>query len=185
MRVLDHPLEDLTIAIPESRFGTEFSEMFERLGARVHLCPLTKETVLEDRSSTRNFIDLVISGGLDIVIFMTGIGTNLIFGEAEVMGKRDELIDSLSKLTVLSRGSKSTAALKKARVRIDIIPRVATTEGVIQALDGHDITGKRIGVQLYGTPNPTLCSALECRGATVCPVSVYRYSPASDLSEVE
>src|SRR5690349_1636318 len=116
MRILDRPLEGMTIAIPESRFGAEFAEMFQRLGARVHLCPLTTETVLADRTSTRAFVDLAISGGLDLVIFMTGVGTNLIFSEAEVIGKGQALLDSLEHLTILSRGSKSTAALRKANV---------------------------------------------------------------------
>jgi uroporphyrinogen-III synthase len=185
MRILDRPLEGITIAIPESRFGAEFAEMFQRLGARVHLCPLTTETVLADRTSTRTFVDLAVSGGLDLVIFMTGVGTNLIFSEAEVMGKKQALLDALANLTILSRGSKSTAALRKANVHIDIIPSTATTEGVIDALRSHDITGKRIAVQLYGTPNPVLSAELEGRGATVIPVSVYTYSPASDLHEIE
>ena len=185
MRVLDRPLEGVTIAIPESRFGTEFADMFQRLGARVHLCPLTTETVLADQSITRTFVDLAISGALDLVILMTGIGTNLILNEADTMGKRQALLESLANVTILSRGSKSTAALRKANVRIDIIPSAATTEGVIDALDGRDLTGKRIAVQLYGTPNPVLCSGLERRGATVVPVSVYTYSPASDHREIE
>jgi uroporphyrinogen-III synthase len=185
MRILDRPLEGVTIAIPESRFGAEFAEMFQRLGARVHLCPLTTETVLADRTSTRTFVDLAISGRLDLVIFMTGVGTNLIFSEAAAMGKRQALLEALANLTIVSRGSKSTAALRKANVRIDIIPSSATTEGVIDALKDHDVTDKRIAVQLYGTPNPVLCSALESRGATVIPVSLYTYSPASDLREIE
>jgi len=185
MRILDRPLEGITIAIPESRFGTEFADMFQRLGAQVHLCPLTTETVLADRTSTQTFVDLAISGGLDLIIFMTGVGTNLILDEAEAIGKRQAFLESLADVRILSRGSKSTAALRKANVRIDIIPASATTEGVIEALRDHDLSGKRIAVQLYGTPNPTLCSALERRGATVIPVSVYTYSPASDLSEIE
>ena len=110
---------------------------------------------------------------------------NLILNEADAMGKRQALLESLANVTILSRGSKSTAALRKANIRIDSIPSAATTEGVIDALQDRDLTAKRIAVQLYGTPNPVLCSALERRGATVIPVSVYTYSPASDRSEIE
>src|SRR5690349_14268388 len=99
MRILERPLEGMTIAIPESRFGAEFADMFQRLGARVHACPLTTETLLADRTSIRTFVDLAVSGGLDLVIFMTGVGTNLILDEADAVEKRQALLESLANVT--------------------------------------------------------------------------------------
>jgi uroporphyrinogen-III synthase len=185
MRVVDRPLDGVTVAIPESRFREEFATLFERAGASVRLCPLMTETILEDKSSTRAFIDRAVSSNLDITIFMTGIGTNLILQEAESIGKREALLAALARETIVSRGSKSTAALRKAGIRIDWIPETATTEGLIDLLAGHDLHDRQIAVQLYGTPNPTLVSALESRGAHVFPISVYTYSAASDPRDVE
>jgi uroporphyrinogen-III synthase len=185
MRVMTNRLDGLTVAIPESRFREEFATLFERTGAQVRVCPLMTETVLEDQSSTRQFIDLVIASQLDVMIFFTGIGTNLILKEAEAIGKREALLDGLAKITIVSRGSKSTAALRKANVRIDVIPRTATTDGLIEVLSTHDLKGRRVALQLYGTPNPKLCSALVSQGAEVFPISVYSYSPASTPGNVD
>src|SRR5262247_1421817 len=118
-------LDGVTVAIPESRYGDEFALLFERAGARVLLCPLLKETLIEDQTSIRTFIDLAISARLGMTIFMTGIGVNLILQQAEGLGRRDPLLKSLEQMTIVSRGSKSTAALRKANVRIDVIPPAA------------------------------------------------------------
>ncbi len=173
------------IGIPEARYSEEFALLFERAGARVRRCPLQKEMLLEDQSSILSFVDRTISDGFDVCVFMTGIGVNLILQQADRAAKRNELLKALDRLTVVSRGSKSTAALRKANVRIDVIPAAATSEGVIESLLTHDLRGKSVAVQLYGTPNPVLCSALESFGASVFPISVYSYEAASDAREVE
>jgi uroporphyrinogen-III synthase len=67
---------------------------------------------------------------------------------------------------------------------VDVIPENPTTEGVIEALRNHDLHGKRVGVQLYGTPNPQLISALEAKQAAAVPVQVYAYGAASDTGAV-
>jgi uroporphyrinogen-III synthase len=74
--------------------------------------------------------------------------------------------------------------LRQLAVHIDVIPENPTTEGVIEALRNRDLQGRRVGIQLYGTPNPQLVSALEGKGATVTPVQVYAYGAASDSSAV-
>jgi uroporphyrinogen-III synthase len=51
-------------------------------------------------------------------------------------------------------------------------------------LQNKDLKGRRIGIQLYGTPNPTLVSALESKGATVTPVHIYDYGTIADPSVV-
>jgi len=85
---------------------------------------------------------------------------------------------------IVVRGPKPVAALRQLNVHIDVIPENPTTEGVIEALRNRDLQGRRVGIQLYGTPNPQLVSALESKGATVIPVQVYAYGTASDTSAV-
>lgn len=185
MRLVDQPLEGTTVAIPESRYGEEFARLFERAGARVRLCPLMTEQILEDRSRTRTFIEKTISLQFDVVIFMTGIGTELIFQEADAIGQRQPFLAALSAMTVVSRGSKSTAALKREQVRIDLMPKSATSEGLLEMFQPLHISARRIAIQLYGTANPQFSSALESMGARVFPVSVYAYEPASSVGEIE
>src|SRR5204862_799962 len=178
------PLENITVAILEHRFTKEFSTMFERLGAKVHACPMLEEKPVENREELQEFVRRVVSGGLDVMIFLTGVGARFLISEAESLGVKDDFLKALGKLTVVVRGPKPVTALRQFGVRVDVIPDNPTTEGVIEALRTRDLQGHRVGVQLYGTPNPQLVSALEAKGATVLPVQVYAYGAASDSSAV-
>lgn len=179
------PLENRTVAIVEHRFTKEFSALFERLGAKVHACPLLEEKPVENREELQDFVRQVVSGKLDAMIFLTGVGARFLVAEAELMGIKDDFLKALGKMTIVVRGPKPVAALRQLGVHIDVIPVNPTTEGVIEALRNRDLKGKRVGIQLYGTPNPQLVSALETNGASVTPVQVYAYGAASDSSAVD
>jgi uroporphyrinogen-III synthase len=176
------PLENITVAILEHRFTREFSSLFEKLGASVFACPLLEEKPVENRDELQAFVRHVLGGRLDMMIFLTGVGARFLIAEADAIGVKDEFIQALSKLTVVVRGPKPVAALRQLGLRPDITPQTPTTEGVIEALKSQDLHARRVGVQLYGTPNPQLVSALEAQGAAVIPVQVYAYGAAADLA---
>jgi uroporphyrinogen-III synthase len=177
-------LENITVAIFEHRFTKEFATLFERVGATVYACPMLEEKPVENRAELQHFVRRVVSENLDAMIFLTGVGARFLVAEADSMGLKDDFLRALGKLTIVVRGPKPVAALRQLGVHIDVIPENPTTEGVIEALRGCDLQGRRFGIQLYGTPNPQLVSALEERGATVTPVQVYAYGAASDSSAV-
>src|SRR6267142_792960 len=178
------PLENIVVGITEHRFTKEFAALFEKLGAKVYACPLLEETPVENRDDLKDFVRLVVSGKFDLMIFLTGVGAKFLIAEAESSGLKDEFLRALGNLTVVVRGPKPVAALRQFGVRVDVIPENPTTEGVIEALRPRDLKDSRIGVQLYGTPNPQLVSTLEARGAKVRPVQVYAYGAAADPSSV-
>ena len=178
------PLENITVAITEHRFTREFGALFERLGAKVYACPVLEEKKVENRSELQSFVRNVCSGNQDVMIFLTGVGARFLIAEAETIGLKDQFLAALEKGMVVVRGPKPVAALRQFGVRIDVIPQTPTTEGVIEALDGKDLKGRHVGIQLYGTPNPTLVSALESKGAQVTPVHIYDYGAIADPSAV-
>ena len=184
MPFMAQALEGITIAVFEHRFAKEFSTLFERLGATVHSCPMLEEKPVENREELQQFVRHVVGGNLDVMIFLTGVGARFLAAEAESMGVQDEFLKALGNVTVVVRGPKPVAALRQFGVRIHVIPDNPTTEGVIEALRSRNLEGLRVGVQLYGVPNPQLVSALEAKGATVRPVQVYAYGAASDSSSV-
>ena len=179
------PLENITVAVLEHRFTKEFSTLFEKLGARVHACPLLEEKPIENRDELRSFIRHVLDGNLDMMIFLTGVGARFLIAEAESMGVKVDFIKSLGELTIVARGPKPVAALRQLGLNAGITPQNPTTEGVIEALRLQKLNGRRVGIQLYGTPNPQLVSALEGHGATVTPVQVYAYGVAADSTAVK
>ena len=181
---MTQPLANVTVAILEHRYTKEFSALFERFGAKVYACPLLEERPVENRTELQEFVRHVVSGSLDVMIFLTGVGARFLISEAESLGVKDDFLRALGELTVVVRGPKPVAALRQFSIRIDVVPVNPTTEGVIEALRARDLQGRRVGVQLYGTPNPQLVSALEAKGAKVTPVQVYAYGAAADSSAV-
>lgn len=178
------PLENIHVGILEHRFAKEFSTLFEKLGATVYACALLEEKPVENRDELQTFIHHVLERKLDLMIFLTGVGARFLVAEAEEMGAKDEFIKALGNVTIVVRGPKPVAALRQLGLRPDITPQNPTTEGVIEALRTQDLQGRRVGVQLYGTPNPQLVSALQAKGASVTPVQVYAYGAAADSSAV-
>jgi uroporphyrinogen-III synthase len=56
-----------------------------------------------------------------------------------------------------------------------------TTDGVVASLRAHDLHGRSVGVQLYGTePNRPLIDFLQSAGAMPSTVSPYVYADAAD-----
>src|SRR4030095_5687268 len=148
------PLENFTVAIFEHRFTKEFATLFERAGATVYACPMLEEKPVENREELHHFVHRVVSGNLDEMIFLTGVGARFPVAEAASMGLKQDFLQSLGKLTIVVRGPKPVAAVRHLGVHIDVTPENPTTEGVIEALRSRDLQGQRVGVQLYGTPNP-------------------------------
>jgi uroporphyrinogen-III synthase len=178
------PLENISVAILEHRFTKEFSTLFEKLGATVYACPILEEKPVENREELQSFIRHVLGGQIDMMIFLTGVGARFLVAESESMGERDAFLQALGNMTIVVRGPKPVAALRQLGLRPHITPENPTTEGVIEALRSQDLQGRRIGIQLYGTPNPQLVSALETKGASVRPVQVYAYGAAADSGAV-
>ncbi|PYS49194.1 MAG: uroporphyrinogen III synthase HEM4 [Acidobacteria bacterium] len=182
---MTQPLGNITVGITEHRYTKEFSALFERLGAQVDACPLLEEKPVDNHEELQHFVRLTVSGNLDIMIFLTGVGAKFLISEAESIGLKDPFLGALEKITVVVRGPKPVAALRQFGVRVDVVPEIPTTEGVIEALRTRDLRGLRVGVQLYGTPNPQLVSALESKGAGVVPVQVYTYGAAAGRGSVQ
>jgi len=178
------PLENISVAILEHRFTKEFSTLFEKLGATVYACPLLEEKPVENREELQSFIRYVLDGQIDMMIFLTGVGARFLVAESESMGERDAFVQALGNMTIVVRGPKPVAALRQLGLRAHVTPENPTTEGVIEALRPQDLRGRRVGIQLYGTPNPQLVSALEAKGASVKSVQVYAYGAAADSGAV-
>jgi uroporphyrinogen-III synthase len=55
---------------------------------------------------------------------------------------------------------------------------------VLSSLEGIDLNGKRVAVQLYGEPNPRLTQALRARGADVFELAPYVWDRPVDPAPI-
>ena len=99
-----------------------------------------------------SFADDLFAGKFDVVIFLTGVGTRILFGAVETKHPRERLVEALSRVPVVARGPKPVAALREFGVPIAVtVPEPNTWRDIIRALDQHQpallLVGKRIALQ--------------------------------------
>jgi uroporphyrinogen-III synthase len=173
------PLDGLTVAITSSRRAGELARIVENLGGRPYIAPtIGIEADLENpKEDVLKFLDHVIAGNLDYVVFMTGPGIFSLFSIATKLGLEDKLIHSLSNTTIIARSIKPKMVLKKYGVEVNLIPEENTAQGVLRLLLAKGVVGKKIAILWHGDyPDQLRDTLYKARVLTVIEASTYRYS---------
>jgi uroporphyrinogen-III synthase len=128
----------------------------------------------------------LLAGQIDIVLFLTGVGTRLLARELETRLSREQLVAALSQTAVVARGPKPVAALRELGVPVNLrVPEPNTWREVLATLDAEraafPLTGRTVAVQEYGIVNPHLYDGLRERGARVIRVPIYRWALPEDV----
>ncbi len=181
------PLAGRTIAVPETREIEVFAAMLERRGASVVRCPMVAILDAPDPAPVLHFSRRFAQGGCDDLILLTGEGLRRILAciERHEPALRAGFLQALARVRKITRGPKPARALRELGLKPDIAADRPTTAGVIATLRAHDLKGRRVGVQLYGTePNRPLVDFLGAAGASVLVVAPYVYADAADAEAV-
>jgi uroporphyrinogen-III synthase len=178
------PLEGLTVALAEGRQLEELARMLEKEGAVPLRCPMVSILDAPDADPIIAWLRELAAGRFDYVILMTGEALRRLLGFAERAGLREQVLAALGKTRTLTRGPKPVQALKQVGLTPTKIAAAPTTDGVIATLRQEPLSGKTIGLTLYGEPNPKLVEFLESAGASVRTVLPYVYAPAADADRV-
>jgi uroporphyrinogen-III synthase len=165
----------------ESRRAREMAQLISNNGGLPVVAPATREIPAEDSGDALKFVSALRAGEIDIVIFLTGVGTRALAQAAEAVCTRQEFVDALSKTTVIARGPKPVTALRELGVPIAaLVPEPNTWRELLQLLDERSgeipIRSRFVAVQEYGVPSPELLAGLAERGARVLPVRIYEWS---------
>ncbi len=174
-----------TIAITEARRAREMAEHIRKLGGVAVVAPALQEVPAADQEPVREAIRRICAGRVQWASFLTGVGARAILETAGAMGCRQAFAAALTGMTVAARGPKPIAALREAGVRVDVVPEEPTSEGLVRALERHDLRGRVVALQLYGEPNPYLVGELARLGATVLEVQPYRWDLPADQGPLE
>src|SRR6187397_3652784 len=102
----------LRVASLESRKGDEMARMIERFGGVPFVSPSMRETPLEENTAAVDFAHRLITGGIDIVIFMTGVGFKHLLSAVEKRVDRQRFLNVLGDVVTIARGPKPVAAMK-------------------------------------------------------------------------
>lgn len=168
----------------ESRRATDIVRLVERYGGACLSAPSMREVPLEAPPETRELVERLRHGRVDLMLFLTGVGARALAKAVAPYCPHEEFVGLLTATGVMVRGPKPTVVMKEWNVPIALIaPEPNTWREVLAALDGApgDLRGKRIAVQEYGIPNPKLYEGLRARGAEVFTVPVYRWAPPENM----
>jgi uroporphyrinogen-III synthase len=180
--MLTDSLSNRVIAVPEARELDLFAQLLERRGARVWRCPLVAIVDAADPQPVREWLRMFTANGCDDLVLLTGEGLRRLLAciERHDPDQRDAFLVALGQVRRITRGPKPARALRLLGLTPDIEAETPTTQGVISTLRNHDLRGRRIGVQLYGSePNLPLIEFLTTAGATPLVVAPYAYADAA------
>lgn len=169
-------LEGRRIAVPESRELDLFTRMLERHGAVAVRCPLVSIHDVEDSTQVDAWLDRLVQGQHDVVVFYTGEGLSRLLGFARRKGIEADAISALGKTFKVARGPKPAKVLRSIGLVPDMMADEPTTVGLVKTLSTLQLDGKRVGVLLYPGGEEALPNFLGAAGAQVDPILIYRYA---------
>ncbi|EGP06521.1 uroporphyrinogen-III methyltransferase/ uroporphyrinogen-III synthase [Bradyrhizobiaceae bacterium SG-6C] len=169
-------LEGYRILILETREEAQFSRLLQEQGAHVLQCPMFTIRDAPDPAPIEAWIGLFIAKPFDDLVLMTGEGLRRIMKVAQRIGADQDLIAAIAKAKRYARGPKPVRALREIGLEADVQTETPTSEGVAAMLAQQDLTGHRVGLQLYpDKDHAKLIGAITSLGAHVETVLPYIY----------
>jgi uroporphyrinogen-III synthase len=169
-------MEGKRVVIAGARKFEEFSTLIEKQGGIPVVRSMQGTVYLAENAVEKDLRQLVVNGA-DWMVFITGVGTDTLFAQAEKLGIHSEFLRIVEQSKIAARGYKTFAALKKMGIKPDVVDDDGTNRGLIKALEDMDFRDQRVVVQLHGEPAPGLIRFLEGRGAIVTQLLPYQHIP--------
>lgn len=181
-----HHFSGLRIIGFESRHADELKQLIEQFHGVPTIVPALREIPLGTSAELLEFERVLLTGELDLVIFLTGNGANLLAREIDKSVPRNQWFAALKKTSVIARGPQAVAALQSLEVPVTL-PVMAphTWREVLLTLDMNKsrfpLQKQLVAVQEYGMMNRKLLKGLQTRGAEVMRVPVYKWALPENL----
>ncbi len=180
------PLHQARIGLLEGRMRGELARLVERHGGVPMSAPAVEEAEVPDDVGLGPFLEGFARGSYDVVVFLTGAGVTLLLDAAERFGRREEVVVALRGLTIVCRGPKPAAVLKKEGIPPTVMAAAPYTSAeVLDAFSTLNLEGRRVALLHYGERNATLAETLRARDAHVDELCLYQWRLPDDRAPVE
>src|SRR3954471_5026249 len=168
-------LHGARVGLLESRLSKGLAELVRRMGGVPIVAPAVRE--IPRGAETAAFVGRLVSGRFGVVVFQTGAGAAALLRDAERQDRLADLVAVLRNATIVCRGPKPTAVVRRYGVEPTIVPKKPfTTTEVLEALASVDLAGRHVAVVHYGERNGALSDALRARGANLDEVCPYEWA---------
>jgi uroporphyrinogen-III synthase len=179
-------LNGYRILILETREEAQFSRLLTEQGADVLQCPMFTIHDSPDPAPIEAWITRFTDKPFDDLVLMTGEGLRRLMKVARRMGFEQAFIAAVGKARKFARGPKPGRALREIGLEPQVTTEKPTSEGIAEMLSRVDLSGHRVGLQLYpDRDHGVLIGAIEALGARVDTVLPYVYdAQAADTNIV-
>lgn len=177
----------LNVAAFESRRAAEIGRMIEKADGVAFVSPSMREVPLDNQSQAGEFAQRLVTGQIDVVILMTGVGFRHLLEACEKQVSRERFVTALSDVVTIARGPKPVAAMREVGLQpTHRVPEPNTWRETINLIDQKlTIANATVAIQEYGIPSASLLAGLEARGAKVDSVSIYRWELPEDIGPLQ
>ena len=173
------------IIVPETRELPLLMNMLKERGAIPVPCPLVAIRDAPDPAPVEAWLRRFIARPCDDLILLTGEGLRRLVSLAERSGITASFVAALGPPRKITRGPKPVRALREIGLDADLTAPVPTSSGVVDALAPLDLSGRRVGVQLYPDgDHQLLLGFLAKAGAQADCVLPYAYASEADDGRV-
>ena len=174
------------IGLLEARLSSEIAELVRREGGVPVCAPAVGEARVDVAPLLPALVDDLRSGRQRIVVLLTGAGVSSLLDQAREAGAYEPLAEALKGATVVCRGPKPAAVLRKHGITIDANARSPyTTSELLDVLPDTLVGGHGVALLHDGGGNPVLVDALRARGARVHELRSYEWRLPADVEPLE
>jgi uroporphyrinogen-III synthase len=179
-------LNGYRILILETREEAQFSRLLAEQGADVVQCPMFTIHDAPDPAPIEAWIRRFIDKPFDDLVLMTGEGLRRLMKVVRRINAEAAFIAALSQARKYARGPKPGRALREIGLEPQVTTEKPTSEGIAEMLSRIDLSGHRVGLQLYpDRDHGRLIGAITAQGAEVDTVLPYVYdAQAADANIV-
>jgi uroporphyrinogen-III synthase len=173
------------VALLEARRESELAALVRRHGGEAICVPALREVELECEADAACAIDAAGRSSA-VVVLATGVGLERWMAVADKLGRLGELRECLERATVVCRGPKPVAVLKREGLPALLrAPPPHTTRELLELLAGVDVEGRDVVFVHDGGSSRVVSDALAAREARVCDLKPYGWAMPEDTGPLE
>ena len=170
-------MQQKQVAILESRMGAQLASLVAGRGGVPFLAPALAELPDLDHQAIGALVRSLDKRPAKLAIFQTGVGTAALLRDAEQRGRLADVLTAVAASTLVCRGPKPTAVVRRHGLEPTIIPQKPfTTKEILEALEPIELAGKAVALVHYGERNIALAEALRARGARLAEACPYEWA---------
>ena len=174
------------VGLLEARLSSELAELVRREGGVPVCAPAVREAPVDVAPLLPALVEDLRRDRLQVVVFLTGAGATSLLDQARDAGSYEPLVVALGSATIVCRGPKPAAVLRKHGIAIHANARSPyTTTELLEVLPEAVVGGRGVALLHDGGGNPPLVEALRARGAKVQEIRSYEWRLPDDIEPME